>query len=81
MHAPVQQARRSLLLLATLSSIDGTIVVLAASGALSSLAGAIVIGLTTVAGVGAWLAAREGIGPGSPHRWRFLAGLGLAAVT
>lgn len=52
-------AGSSVLFLTSIASLDGTVFVLAASGQLASLTGALVTGLTVVAGVGSWLAARD----------------------
>lgn len=60
--AAARLPRSGLLLLTSLCSIDGTMMMLAATGALSSLGGAVVAGLTVVAGVGSWLAARREFG-------------------
>lgn len=49
----------NLLVMTGLGAADGTIILLAAQGVLSTLAGAIATGLTVVGGVGAWLVARE----------------------
>lgn len=51
-------AGSSLLFLTSISSLDGTVFLLAASGQLATPLGALVTGLTVVAGVGSWLAAR-----------------------
>lgn len=51
--------RSGLLALTCIASLDGTMVMLAATGALSSWPGAIVAGLTAIAGAGSWLAARH----------------------
>lgn len=52
----------NLLVLTSLAAVDGTIFLLAAGGALSTLSGAIVAGLTVIGGAGAWLTAREEYG-------------------
>jgi hypothetical protein len=57
-RAPVPAA--NLLAMTGLGAADGTILLLAAQGTLSSLVGAIATGLTVIAGVGAWLVARDG---------------------
>lgn len=49
----------SLLMMTTLGAVDGTIVLLAANGVLSTLAGALVTGLMVMAGAGAWIVARQ----------------------
>lgn len=61
--APLRSAARrlpqsGLLLLTSICSLDGTLMMLAATGVLSTWAGVLVTGLTVVAGAGAWLAAR-----------------------
>lgn len=76
-----QTAQRNLLLFTSVSSLDGTVMLLAAGGALSSTAGAAVAGLTVVAGAGAWLSARDafrsGLGGGA---WRRLLSVALPAM-
>lgn len=67
-----------LFLLCTLSALDGTVAVLAAAGRLSTLGGAVGVGLTIVAGAGAWAAAHEAFG-GRPGR-RGVALLGLLGL-
>lgn len=70
---PVDPAVRSpsvrastLLLMTSLGAIDGTILLLAAQGTLSTLGGALVTGLTVIGGAGAWITARQSFG----HRHR-----------
>ena len=46
-------------MLTCLGALDGTIMVLAASGRLSSLSAAILVGLTVISGTGAWITARN----------------------
>lgn len=71
----------TLYLLTLLSTVDGSIVVLAAGGHLSSLGGAVAVGLTVIAGAGSWLAARQAFG-GRPGKagLRSLALLGVITV-
>ncbi len=58
----------NVLLLTTLGAVDGTIILLAATGGLTSLEAAITVGLTVITGAGAWIAAREAFaGPRYPH--------------
>src|SRR5438045_1412189 len=45
----------NLYVLTLLSTVDGSHVVLAAGGHLSSLGGAVAVGLTVIAGAGSWL--------------------------
>ncbi len=52
----------SLFLLMSFAAVDGTLALFAATGRLSTLAGAITVGLTTIAGAGAWITARESLG-------------------
>lgn len=76
----------NLLVLTTLGAIDGTVFLLAASGALATWSGAVVAGLTVVAGAGAWIAAREefvqrgGRSDGRRGRQRSADGAGRAAL-
>ena len=71
----------NLLLMTCLGAVDGTIVVLAAQGVLSSWTGAISVGLTVIAGVGAWITARETFrsAPSGPRQVATL--LAIAAAT
>jgi hypothetical protein len=71
----------NLYLLTLLSTVDGSLVVLAAGGQLSSLGGAVAVGLTVIAGAGSWLAARQAFG-GRPGKdgLRSLALLGVVTV-
>lgn len=55
-------ATSRLFFLSVLTSLDGSVAVLAATGRLSTLAGAGVAGLTVVGGVGCWLSARTEYG-------------------
>lgn len=61
-------ARNDLLLMTCLGAADGTILLLAATGKLASLTLAIVVGLTVVSGIGAWIAAYAAFG--GRHRGR-----------
>jgi hypothetical protein len=54
-----QEPLATLYLLTLMSAADGSIVLLAASGHLSTLGGAVAVGLTVIAGAGSWLAAQE----------------------
>lgn len=70
-----------LYLLTLLSTVDGSLLLLAASGQLSSLGGAVVVGLTVIAGAGAWLAARQAFdGRRSPSDLVALTLLGLSTL-
>ena len=63
--APPQADARhvgGLFMLCTLAAMDGTIALLAAGGRLSTWGGAVAAGLTTIAGAGAWIAARQAFG-------------------
>src|SRR5438105_3734918 len=66
-------------LLTLLSTVDGSLVLLAAGGHLASLGSAIAVGLTVIAGAGSWLAARQAFAGRRPGRsdWRALAVLGV----
>lgn len=72
----------NLLLMTCLGAVDGTVLLMAAGGALRSLSAAVVVGLTVVSGVGAWLAAYQAFG--GRHRtasdYRLLAGIALLSV-
>ncbi|MGB1586102.1 MAG: hypothetical protein ACPHID_03545 [Thermoplasmatota archaeon] len=70
----------SLLMLTCLGALDGTIVVLAASGRLSSLSAAILVGLTVVSGTGAWITARNVFAGRKGWHGNLLFG-GLAAIS
>ncbi len=72
----------NLLLMTSLGAVDGTILLLAASGALSSIGAAVVVGLTVVSGAGAWIAAYQAFG-GRAHTaqdYRALAGIALLSI-
>lgn len=56
-EASAANAPSRLLGMTCMASVDGTIPVLAAQGALGNPFGAVAIGLTIVAGIGAWIAA------------------------
>ena len=58
----------TLWMLTCMGAVDGTVLVLAATGRLHSLAAAVVVGLTVVAGAGAWLTARQAFA--GPHNGR-----------
>ncbi len=74
-EASAATAPSRLLGMTCMASIDGTIPVLAAQGALGNPFGAVAIGLTIVAGIGAWIAAWQAF-PGRLARraWPKLAG-------
>ena len=55
-------ASSNLFFLTIVASLDGSVFLLAASGKLSTPTGAILAGLTVVAGVGSWIAARAEYG-------------------
>ncbi len=57
--AAARPAVSSLFLLTLLSAVDGSLLVLAAQGALDSFGGAVTVGLTVIAGAGSWLAAHR----------------------
>lgn len=60
---PTTASRAAPLLTMTgLASVDGTVVLLAANGAFSTVPSAVATGLTVIAGVGAWIAARTSYG-------------------
>lgn len=75
-------SRRTLGLMTCLGAIDGTILMMAATGRLNSLGAAVVVGLTVISGSGAWIAAREAFGPGrrDARALLALAGLSVAAT-
>ncbi len=79
---PPDAATRSLFLLTTISAADGTLALLAASGHLNTLGGAIAVGLTVIAGAGTWLAARQAFTGRrlTPRDHLTLAGLGIATL-
>lgn len=52
----------TVLLMTSLGAVDGTILLLAAQGILSTWSGAIVTGLTVIGGAGAWITARQAFG-------------------
>lgn len=83
---PPSQPQRSgavanLYLLTLLSAADGSLLLLAASGQLSTIGGAVTVGLTIVAGAGAWIAASQAF-DGRPRTRRDHATLAaLGAIT
>ena len=78
-----KQAVSNLLLMTCLGAVDGTVLLMAAAGALQSVGAAVVVGLTVVSGAGAWIAAYQAFG--GRHRtaadYRLLAGIALLSVT
>lgn len=78
-----EQAVSNLLLMTCLGAVDGTVLLMAAAGALASVGAAVVVGLTVVSGAGAWIAAYQAFG--GRHRtardYRLLAGIALLSVT
>ena len=71
----------TLYLLTLLSTVDGSLLLLAANGQLSSLGGALVVGLTVIAGAGSWLAARQAFdGRRSANDWLALGVLGVLTL-
>lgn len=81
-NAPSRPRLGTLYLLTLLSTLDGSLVLLAANGQLSSLGGAVAVGLTVIAGAGSWLAARRaftGRRPGGAEL-RALGVLGLVTL-
>ncbi|MEA3204251.1 MAG: hypothetical protein QOI63_1931 [Thermoplasmata archaeon] len=79
--AAARPALANLYLLTLLGSVDGSLVVLAASGQLSSLGGAVAVGLTVIAGAGSWLAARQAFSGRRAGRSEWAALAALGAVT
>lgn len=57
-----KRAAANLLLMTSLGAVDGTVLLMAASGALASVGSAVVVGLTVVSGAGAWIAAYQAFG-------------------
>lgn len=82
-RTPLAAVRGSnLLVLTSLAAVDGTIFLLAAGGALSSLGGALVAGLTVIGGAGAWLTAREEYGRRemAPRDWVEIGSVAAIAI-
>lgn len=74
----MRQNPTTLLAITLLGAVDGTIIVLSARGALNSLAGALTVGLTVIAGAGAWITARQTFGGARIRsQWRILAIMAL----
>lgn len=83
-------AQGDLLFFTSISSLDGTLFLLALNGTLSSITGILATGLGVTAGAGAWLSAHQGYGPPearqSAYRTRLVltalvaAGLSIGAV-
>lgn len=80
---PVRRDASNLLLMTCLGAVDGTVLLLAAGGALSSVGAAVVVGLTVVSGAGAWIAAYQAFGgrQRTAGDYRLLAGIALLSVT
>lgn len=81
--APAQTRRSAtatLFLLTLLSTVDGSLVALAATGNLSSLGGALTAGLTVIAGVGSWVAAQQAFA-GSSRKTALRGLLALGVLT
>jgi hypothetical protein len=72
----------SLFALTLLSAADGSLLALAAAGRLSTLGGALTVGLLVVAGAGSWLAARQAFAGRRPDArgWRALGLLGVLTL-
>lgn len=75
-----KRADADLLWMTSLSSLDGTIPLLAAQGRFGSATQSVAIGLTIVAGIGAWVAAWQAF-PQRPGRRDLLGLLGVAALS
>lgn len=74
-------AAGNLFLLTVLSTVDGSLVALAATGRLSTWGGAVTAGLTVIAGAGSWIAARQALAATSrPAALRMLAILGAVTL-
>ncbi len=78
-EASAANAPSRLLGMTCMASVDGTIPVLAAQGALGNPFGAATVGLTIVAGIGAWIAAWQAFPDRLGRRWPLL--VGLAAIS
>lgn len=72
----------TLYLLTLLSAVDGSLLMLAAAGQLSTLGGSVTVGLTVVAGAGAWVAAQQAFAARrlSRHDWSALGVLSAVTV-
>lgn len=66
-------------MLTCLGAMDGTVLMLAATGKLHSLQAAVVVGLTIVSGAGAWITARQAFAHQRARRDYFV--LGTMALT
>lgn len=66
----------------SLGAVDGTVLLLAAQGALSTWVGAVSVGLTVIAGAGAWITARQAFGGRrrSARDWAILAAIGIVTA-
>lgn len=80
--AAASPAVANLFLLTLLSTVDGTLLLLAASGQLGGPGGAVAVGLTLIAGAGSWLAAHQAYGARARTRrdWATLAVLAAATM-
>lgn len=72
----------SLFVLTLLSTVDGSLLALAAAGRLTSLTDAVTIGLVVVAGAGSWLAANQAFAGRSRNQadWAILGLLGALTL-
>ncbi len=78
---PARRRLGTLYLLTLLSTVDGSLLLLSASGQLDSLGGALAVGLTVIAGAGSWLAARQAFqGCRGVGDWAALGVLGLLTL-
>lgn len=78
---PSRAALGNVYLVTLLSTVDGSLLLLATTGRLSSLGSSIAVGLTIIAGAGSWLAARQAFAGRRPRRRDLAALATLGAVT
>lgn len=79
-RATAAQPFDQLALLTCLGALDGTIVLLAATGRMTGWVAAITVGLTVVSGAGAWIAARQAFA-GRPRGRDYVLLGGMAALS
>lgn len=70
----------SLLTMTSMASIDGTVPLLAANGMLATASGSVAVGLTVIAGIGAWIAAWQRYPKIRGKQWLSLLPVALASA-
>lgn len=80
LETTMRQNPTTVLAITLLGALDGTIVVLSARGYFNEIGSAIAVGLTVIAGAGAWITARQSFhGVRVRNQWRVLAIMALVS--